>query len=51
MKKPDQVRPEAVVADDRIAALMSKIKQEPAPDRLLDLARQVQSALDAKQDR
>jgi hypothetical protein len=37
--------------DERIAFLMGKIQKEPVPERLLELARQLQKALDARKTR
>ncbi|MDK1385331.1 hypothetical protein ILFOPFJJ_03340 [Ensifer psoraleae] len=34
--------------DERIASLMAKIQKEAAPERLLELARQLQQALNAR---
>lgn len=34
--------------DERIALLMGKIQKEAVPERLLELARQLQEALDAR---
>ncbi|MBP1884392.1 hypothetical protein [Sinorhizobium mexicanum] len=34
--------------DEQIASLMSKIQKEAVPERLLDLARQLQAALNAR---
>ncbi|WP_377294343.1 hypothetical protein [Rhizobium sp. SG2393] len=48
MKKPESAKPNGAVTDDRVAALMSKIKQEDVPERLLELARELQIAIDGK---
>ncbi|MDK1374380.1 MULTISPECIES: hypothetical protein [unclassified Sinorhizobium] len=36
------------VIDERIASLMGKIQKEAVPERLLELARQLQAALNAR---
>ncbi|SIQ89686.1 hypothetical protein SAMN05880582_104213 [Rhizobium sp. RU20A] len=47
MKKPDDIKRDGagVGVDEQIEALMGKIKHEDVPERLLNLARQLQAAL------
>lgn len=39
---------EDTAIDERIASLMNKIQEEAVPERLLELARQLQEALNAR---